>query len=123
MTEKTKKILFIAGFVVLSVAIGFALYYFFFRPLISPTEEAPTVPADQIYGGLPTAGEGVPGAPTEVLPPGLLPPTAGITPGEALEGEPSRVTLLYDAVSQAVTPSPDGQGARFYDPDDGRFYR
>ncbi|MCR4278354.1 MAG: hypothetical protein NUV81_00400, partial [bacterium] len=36
---------------------------------------------------------------------------------------PSRVTLIQDTVTQAVSLTTDGNGARFYNPEDGRFYR
>lgn len=122
MSEKRKKILFIIGFVIAAAIIGFGLYYFFFRPLIAPPVSAPAPSPEAITGALPSAEPGGARAPEEITPPGALPPGAP-SPIPAAPGAPSGVSLLRDAVTQAVTPSADKQGARFYDPNDGRFYR
>lgn len=122
MTLRVKRILFAVAFVAASVGIGVALWYAFFRPIIAPPEEAPAPGAP---GELPTAAPGAPSIPTaEPVPPGALAPAPtvpGAAPGAPVA--PSRVTLIQDTVTQAVAPSTDGQGARFYNPEDGRFYR
>ncbi|MFA5935441.1 MAG: hypothetical protein WC787_01110 [Patescibacteria group bacterium] len=123
MTDRTKKILFAIVFIALSLAIGIGLYLFFFRPLVAPpvTEPGQETPT----GELPTAGTGgtVPG---ELPGGGTLPGSqpVPVTPGTTTPiGEESRTRLLRDGITQAVTPSADGNGARFYNPEDGRFYR
>jgi len=35
----------------------------------------------------------------------------------------SKIKLLHDGITQAVTAGTDGNGSRFYNPDDGRFYK
>ena len=121
MTDKTKKILFIFGFVIASALIGFGLYYFFFRQLIAPTVTVPGEEGGAITGTLPSAETG--GAQIyEETAPGTLSPS-GLSPTDEVPSGPSGVALLRDAVTQAVAPAADGQGARFYDPNDGRFYR
>ncbi|MEK7655562.1 MAG: hypothetical protein AAB386_02705 [Patescibacteria group bacterium] len=125
MTDKTKKILFAIGFGIVSIAIGFGLYYLIFRPLFAPT---PTVvegpPEEGTLGALPSAGTGAERVPAEVVQPGELAPGAAVpVTGVPAEAQPTGVVLLRDTVTQAVSPGADGKGARFYDPNDGRFYR
>jgi Tol biopolymer transport system component len=123
MSDKTKKIIFAVFFVILSIAIGFGLYFFFFKPLFVPTEVAQQTP-EELAGTLPTAGTGTTRPPTTEQAPGALPSAQQVTtaPVAATQAEP-KVFLLRDGVTQAVVPSTDGQGARFYNPEDGRFYK
>lgn len=124
MSDRTKKIIFAAVFILLSIAIGIGLYLFFFRPLVTPTTPTdtgtPTTP-----GSLPTAGTGG-------TRPGETPTTPGTLPGSTpVPVQPGTTTpigqadtiLLRDGITQEVVPSTDGTGARFYNPEDGRFYR
>ena len=123
MSDRTKKILFAVVFALLSVAIGFGLWYFFFRPLVTPQTPTTAVPPS---GTLPTSGAGAATSVTGVTTPGQLTPGAPvpIVPGAPTEVAPvSHVTLLQDTVTQDVVPSKTGDGARFYNPEDGRFYR
>lgn len=121
MSDRAKKIIFAVVFVILSIAIGFGLYVFFFKPLAAPT---PTPAAPGVTGGLPTAGPGGP-RPGETVTPGTLQPGAPIplAPGATTTVAPSKTTLLRDGVTQAVTAGTGGKDARFYNPEDGRFYR
>lgn len=124
MTERTKKIIFAVFFISFSIGMGYLLFTLFFR---ARAPQAPaTTPEEQATGQLPRAGTGTPqGTPTPDEP-GTL-PEAGGTPDAGISEAPpevtSRVRLLQDSVTQAVTPSPDGNGARFYNPEDGRFYK
>lgn len=121
LTENTKRILFVIFFVVFSIATGYALYYFFFRPLAGPppSQEPPSY----------TGELGSSGPRGDIIPVqddyGMLTPADTITDG----GEQpdvtqisSNVSLLRDAVTQAVSPSTDGN-PRYYNPEDGRFYK
>lgn len=125
MSERSKKIIFAIFFVLFSVGMGYALFYLFFRA----GQPQPTVPAGPAgpTGQLPGAGVGGPSAATPTTPGGLptsavaFPPAEPLLPGQV--AAPGRTHLLRDGVTQAVTPSPDGKGARFYNPEDGRFYR
>jgi hypothetical protein len=122
MSERAKKIVFAVFFVIVSVGMGYVLYLMFFRARL-PAAPAPT--PEQVTGELPSAGVGGPGAGATPTGPGVLPPS-GVAPGiTGVEPAPEvpRVQLLRDGVTQAVTPTPDGNGARFYNPEDGRFYR
>lgn len=122
MTERSKKIVFAVFFAIASAAMGYAVYWMLFRTptvTVTPTNEAPGY-----GGGLPQSGTGAPTT-TGVLPPGELPPSGGVTtptvPTEV--PQPTGTTLLREGVTQAVSPSADKNGARFYNPEDGRFYR
>lgn len=119
MPERTKKILFILFFVSFSIGMGYLLYWMFIRTQ-PPPRPAPTETG--LQGKLPGAG---PGEPRAAAPSGVneLPSGAGV--GIALETPAlsSKTQLLRDGVTQAVSPSGDGNGARFYSPEDGRFYR
>jgi len=119
MRLRTKKILFAVVFILASIVIGIGLWYLFFRPIFAPE---PTLEPPGVPGQLPTADGGARIPPGEEIPPGSLTPSPTTPGAEPGSGEPSRVTLLQDSVTQSVTPSSDGQGARFYSPEDGRFY-
>lgn len=122
MSERLKQVLFIVFFILFSIGVAFAIWWVFFRE--APTVTEPVAPGEGLEGALPGAGEagpvtGVPGAP-EV---GAL-PGAGVVPGAA----PTRVAvgetiILRDGITQQASGSSDGNGARFYNPDDSKFYR
>ncbi|MBU0540079.1 hypothetical protein KKF59_04130 [Patescibacteria group bacterium] len=123
MTDKTKKILFAIFFVIFSLAIGFGLYYLFYKPLVAPAPVA--VPEAGLPGALPSAPLAGERIPAEEMPPGALLPSAlapTVPTAPAVPAKPT-VYLLNDTVSRELVPASDGQGARFYSPEDGRFYR
>ncbi|MBU2566310.1 hypothetical protein KKG46_01990 [Patescibacteria group bacterium] len=123
LSEQSKKIIFIAFFVIFTIGTGYALYYFFFRQL------ATTPPAtDQTQGFTNTFNPS--GAREDVTPTtdtgtGLLPQTT-ITPvilDTTVQINPlAPVNVLRDELTQAISQGTDGS-TRFYSPDDGRFYR
>ena len=121
MSERGKKLLFAAFFVLVSAGMGYAIYYILFHSpqaaQPSPTTQAPT----SLSGNLPQAG---PGTGTNTTSPGTSTglPTSGNIPTTAQPAQPSGTEILRDAVTQATSPTPDGNGARFYNPEDGRFY-
>ena len=55
--------------------------------------------------------------------PGGLTSSGEVIPPSATPSAPTKTRLLRDGLTQDVNPSPDGNGARFYNPEDGRFYR
>jgi hypothetical protein len=127
MSERLKKILFAVGFILLSIGMGYGLYRLFFA---APT---PTAPGEEVTPGiggeLPGSGLGGPitgATPTE---PGELPLVFGDPAGTPDSTEVdttdygASVNILQRSVTQAVVPSADGDGVRFYNPEDGRFYR
>ncbi|MEK7116354.1 MAG: hypothetical protein AAB879_03095 [Patescibacteria group bacterium] len=125
LTERVKKTIFAVGFCMISIGMGFTIYWMLFRAKVTPPPAGQTPGYE---GQLPQAGAG--GARQGSAPgtAGELPPSSGAQP----TGIPSvgggvtlgaKTKLLRDSVTQAVTPATDGNGARFYNPDDGRFYR
>jgi Tol biopolymer transport system component len=119
MSERTKKILFAIFFIAFSIGMGYVLYIILFptRPPVT-VEPTPTGPG----GTLPSSGTGVSGVTATPTTPGVLPPSETV-PSAQVPPAPVTTHLLRDGVTQAVSRSPDGNGARFYNPDDGRFYR
>lgn len=117
MNERTKKIIVLVLFVLSVFAIGAGLYFAFLRP----TAPAPTVtvPGEDLPTGiLPTSIEGAPDVTTPGAPdaPGLS------TADEIARGGVTQITTLTTSRIEQATRSTDGQGANFYNPDDGRFY-
>lgn len=116
-----KRLLIIAGFILAVLFIGFLLYYFFIRPIVTPTV-APTN-VNVAPGGLPSA----PGAPTNVnVAPGGLPsaPTPGVTaaPSELAAGGLTITSTLVDKPSSQITLTSDGNKVQYYNKEDGKFY-
>jgi Tol biopolymer transport system component len=119
LTENTKRLLFIGFFIIFSIGTGYALYYFFFRPS-TPTIETPT--QEDYAGNLNQAGQRGPVTPSQETGGSTLPGAGTNVSTTAPVQEAGEVTLLRDAVTQAVSPSSKG-GTRYYNPEDGRFYR
>lgn len=119
MSERTKKILFAVFFILFSLAMGYALYWMLFRSQATLPEQQPS--EQELTGNLPTAASGTIGITPDVQPTNL--PSAGEVPTAPGAETQTGTRLLRDGISQALTPSPDGNGARFYNPEDGRFYR
>jgi hypothetical protein len=123
MNERLKQALMILGFVVVTAGLGYAIYFFFFRPT-APTPVAVVPPG--ATQPLPSAGTAAPGQPSAPVPPGGLPSAPGIIPPtfpSAVSPEiTAKTTVLNTNVSQAISLSPSG-GVRLYDAIDGKFYR
>lgn len=121
MNERLKQVLIVLGFAIVTAGLGYAIYFFFFRPTAKP-------PAAVVPGGvtqpLPSAGKAVPGQPTGPIPPGGLPVAPGVPglPSAVAPEAGARTTVLNANVSQAISLSPSG-GVRLYDAIDGKFYR
>lgn len=123
MDERTKKILFAVFFVVASIGLGYMLYLLFFKPATFQPQPTPT---PGLGGQLPAAGPGGATTSTTTLPPGELPGSGENQFPSTVPGTtptPATTHVLHDGITQAVSPTPDGRGARFYNPEDGRFYR
>lgn len=123
MTEERKRILFIIGFLVVTVLLGFAIYSVFFAPdrPIPRIEDEP----DYGIGEFPFADDGIPDTGI-VLPPSIL-PEAGqvdvsdtITQEERLLQEQPTSQIVNDAVLGVGVTS--GGALNYYNPQNGRFY-
>src|SRR4030043_366224 len=134
MTERTKKILLLFLFIIITLLIGFAIYYLFFRPLIAPAPVPVIPPVNLAPTGLPV----IPPAlnlpvtiPALNLPPGIRPeiptiPPTGVVPGLELSyqatGGITAYQTLSDTSAQNTTLSTDGQNLIYYDSPTGFFY-
>jgi len=116
LSEKTKKILIITGFIISVIGIGIILYFMFLAPSVQTTPVAGITNTGGQTGGLPTAGLGQPVTET---------PEGEVTLPEANEvahGGLTQTTILTSAAVTDVTLSSDGQSMNYYDPSDNRFY-
>ncbi|MCK9578920.1 MAG: hypothetical protein M0Q92_00530 [Methanoregula sp.] len=126
-----KKISLIAGFLLLCVLIGYAIYYLFFKP----AAVSPPVATDTTQGTrqLPSAQTGSGGG-QAIGAGGQLPTGQGATgettkspiataPNETAMGGITKVSTLSDSQSFAATLSSDGNNLYFYDQTDNKFYR
>lgn len=121
MSERLKRILIAILFLILVAAIGFGIYYVFFRPTspVTPTGATP----QQNEGTLPTSGEagGRTGTGSQTGETGL--PTSQTIEGERTPVTESSTVILKESVVQQLAPSIDGNAARYYDPIAGKFYK
>ncbi len=118
-----KRILFAIIFFLVTILLGFAIYWVFFRKAPAPVT---TLPGGTTTTGtgtqFPTVGEGqtTPSTPTQT---GTLPQTSDTT-GPTPSGS-NRTPRIRQVLSEALkSPTADAAGgAKFYNQSDGRFYR
>lgn len=111
-----RKILIIAGFIIIAIGLGFGIYFAFFK---APKAEAPAPEAEEPgpqAGGLPISGTALsrpPGAAGEEI----LGAT-GLTPAKTL----STADLVLNGASN-ITLASNGTDIQYYDSASGLFYR
>lgn len=107
-----RKILLVVGFALVSIGIGFGIYFAFFRaPAKAPevVTEKPAVPV----GVLPVSGLAKPVEPVEAAPTIVgLPPAKTISTADLTLTEATSITL-----------SADGTNMQYYDSNSGLFYK
>jgi hypothetical protein len=131
MTEKTKKILLILLFVLVTIGIALTLYYLFFRQIITPTPSVVVTPP--LINGLPQVAPGVnapiypllniqPGLPTGIP---AVPPTP-IIPGPVISFQANGGITSFQTMESDSTKNPtiasNGQNVNYYDTNTGFFY-
>jgi hypothetical protein len=122
MSDGMKRILFIAGFVVLIAGIGYGIYVVFFRGTAQLTQPQPGQNTTSTGGALPSSGAaGVRGG-NGTNGTGVL-PNAEVVPGTETGNTQTNTSLIVESVAQQLSPTTDGSGARFYNAVDGKFYR
>ncbi len=119
MNERTKKILVIILFILSIFAIGYGLYYMFFR---SPTPTTPDIsPTSQIdpTGVLTFAEDG-----SQIIDPSELITDTGDLPigSPVADGGLTQTTELTTAPVYSAVINKDGKSMNFYNKDDGIFY-
>lgn len=116
LSERTKKIFLLTGFIASILGIGIMLYFMFLAPTTKPTNVAGNIETPIENGGLPTAGLGQPSIGT----------TDGTTTlpeaSEVARGGLTKATMLTTAAVADVALSNSGQGMNYYDQSDDRFY-
>src|SRR3989339_1681875 len=110
-----KKILYAAILLLVTIGLGIAIYFVFFRERVIPLPPQET-PTNQATTGLPEAKPGTPGTPGEAgKPPAVELPTIA-------QGGPTTTKELSPNVVRGTTLSRDGKGMNYYDMTDGKFY-
>lgn len=114
-----KRILLIIGFTILCLAIGFAIWWFLFRPVVAPTPSLPTQQPSQPSVGLPSA------QPAQPRPIEITGPTAPAAPtaSKIANGGVTATSSLTSLPAQNPFLSPNGSSIMYYSASDGRFYR
>lgn len=132
MDERRKKLLFIFLFILAVVGIAVVLYLLFFRAM-SPTNPSSTAGLTGTGNSLPRASDGSPdilNRQTGGTLPGSV-PVAGTgdggeiltLPGNSLLPDAAKTAVLAQNVRLPIAASRSGgNGVRFYDATDGRFY-
>ncbi|HEX9664199.1 MAG TPA: WD40 repeat domain-containing protein [Patescibacteria group bacterium] len=127
-----RRILIIAGIVVIIGIVGFLVYYFVFRPPVAPIAPPPPTafPPINVPVGLPPAIEREPVAVSpeeavQVVPPELLLPPEVPPPSIAdfATGGLTRVSQVNNIRTAGVTLASDGANLNFYNRDTGQFYQ
>ena len=134
MSQKTKKILLIIGFIVLVLIFGFAIYYLFFLPLFAPPVAPPVTPPPAKPTALPTIPPALninaPIQPGAIIAPGL-PPTVGVpaiptVPGPALSFTATGGLTSFNTIEPDTTLDPtmaaNGKDLVYYDTQNGFIY-
>ncbi|MFW0837500.1 MAG: hypothetical protein ACKKL5_00675 [Candidatus Komeilibacteria bacterium] len=121
MNDRTKKILFIVGFVIITILLAWALYSLFFSS--SVIDNVPVNNANQPVGGLPSINNGGTNRVTQ--------PSNNIANQSGYSGLPSTgvsaqtakpISEITDQPVQSVTVGSQGEVA-WYDQGDGKFYK
>lgn len=124
--RRYKKVLAIAGFIILVAFLGYLIWVVFFSPVpgTEPENGATSTP-----GGLPQAGPGEPSTSTSTDGSGTLPGGGSVsgapspdTPSSIASGGVTQTNRLTDSPVLGPTASRSG-GVQYYNSDDGRFYR
>ncbi|MFA5358354.1 MAG: hypothetical protein WC310_00865 [Patescibacteria group bacterium] len=126
MSDQTKKIIYIVAFVLITVLLGFLLYFLFLRQ--APTVITPNANEIITVNGLPTANINT-GKPTYINVNGKLIPAENINTAapaatsEVAKGGFTQVQKINEDTVVSPTMSADGKALYAYNPYDGKFYR
>ncbi len=117
MEDRTKRILQISAFILVIVAIGFAIWWVFFRGFITPPALPARPPIPPTTGGLPSApaARRFPVAPPSAKPSGA--------PLPAAIGGLGQTTALGNVPVLSISLASDGSTIQYYNRIDGKFYR
>lgn len=124
LTSTQKKIIFISGFIILVIFIGFIIYSIFFKPMLIQPGSVPIATSTSSTGGLPIAEEGEKREITESDPqiPGSIADFQKLVASDVARGGLTKTTEINTTRSNDVVLSKDGNKVQFYNQDDGKFY-
>jgi hypothetical protein len=114
ISERTKKILMVVGFITFSIAVAVALYFAFFKADVPEEIIINDVVTDT--GGLIGADTGLVGTIEDSIPP------TGLRPSTIAAGGLTQVTTLTAGSIGSPNLSTTGDSMNYYDPADDRFY-
>lgn len=130
MNPRLRRTLIIILFLLLTIALGFAVWWFFFRPFFAPVTPPPTIPPT---GVLPPVAPGIipptiiptPEVPTPITP--TVPLIPGVAPTAPIQFQAGGGVTSFTIVepSRVVQPvlSTNGTDILYYNADNGFFYR
>lgn len=132
--SKTKKLILVLGFLAIVILIGFLIWNFFFKAIISPETE-PTGSATGTGSGLPISPEG----PGQIIDDQETNPIEGSPDNPQINPQPTdeeinqpispialggrtETQTIVSAPTISPTVSQDGSSIQFYNKSDGKFY-
>lgn len=119
MSDRTKRLLVVIGFIASILGIGTALYFVFFRAVVPP---ATVTPGEEQPGGalLPSEGAGI----RVIVPPtGTVPTEGGLPPAASVaNGGRTETTAITQGAVSFPTLGADGKTVNFYNSADKKFY-
>jgi WD40 repeat protein len=123
--SRYKKIFFLAGFLLIVIGLGYAIYALFFRPSITPTV-VDTGPVETSTGnGLPTAqtGTGQIVSPEGASQLSGEPGTTAAKADPTAQGGLTETAILTEQPTVGATVAGNGSDVQYYNSSDGKFYR
>jgi len=119
MSERTKRILVVIGFIASVFGIGAALYFVFFKAPAPPATVSPA--GEDASGTLPSSGAA--GGRVIVPPAGTVTGTKGLPPAASVaNGGRTTTTAITQSAVSFPTLGSDGKTMNFYNPADKKFY-
>lgn len=127
-----KRIALIVAFILFSLAMGYALYFVFFRKPVPPNQGGGSTNQTDQSGSFPNIQDGKQGAinpNNNTLPDSNTTIDQTITNNEQVIGQITQPTFTTERVSKIIdanirgVSTAGGNGTKFYNSEDGKFYR
>jgi hypothetical protein len=122
--EKYKNIILLLSFLLVAALLGYLIFLFFFKPIITNDTNLNNNQATGTTSGFPTSGTGTKTTITDNVGSGSQEP--GLPQNAVSEvayGGLTKTEKLNDSSSVAATLSGDGSDVQFYNKEDGKFYK
>lgn len=122
--NRYKKILLVIGFLLSVILIGYLIYATFFKQFVSTPDNIDQSPTSTTTGSLPIANDGSLKNTNKQVEPGVLPETVSNAKfDEIARGGVTRTEQINASASLGTTLDKNGSGLKYYDKNDGKFYR